>query len=305
MALPNPPDPSPQPSDPRARRPGPIPALRRTVVRPAGTTPDPTDAAFAATRLSTLAHELSTLLDGSLRVLGLAQRSLGRATGEPGDACPETLSRQLATVAAAMTQMAELVRGTTLGMAEGGSAGLRAGFGASASLADAIHHAADVMTPLAEDNRIHLQVDVGPELSELPSGPIYPVVTNAIRNAIESIQRVRDPHGCPGGTISVRAWSEPGKSGRCVMLQVADDGAGLPTKPGSPSGSSAQPYFTLGYTTKAGGSGVGLALSKDVVQQLGGTIELIPREVDPSSGRSGATLKVCYPMPRTGDRPVE
>ena len=56
--------------------------------------------------------------------------------------------------------------------------------------------------------------------------------------------------------------------------------------------------FRLGFTTKPKGSGIGLSLCRDVVEQLGGTIELLARPRDPASGRGGAVLSICYPVPR-------
>jgi signal transduction histidine kinase len=329
MALPPEQDPTPRPEDsgerpaqpertpenPRNQHPpsprkgqGPHPhppALRRTVIRPAGSTPDPVDAAFVASRLTTLTHELSTLLDGSLRVIGLARRSIGvseermAAYGGRKDVCPEQLARQLDTVDAAMRQMAELVRSTMIGMSENGAAGVRASptFGSSSSLADAVRHAVDVMTPLAEEHCVQLDAQIAPELAEIAAGPIYAVITNGVRNAVEAIQRVGDKY--VGGRVLVRCWTEPGKTGRCVMITIEDDGEGLPAAPRRHIKRSAdQEPFLLGFSTKPGGSGIGLSLSRDVIEQLGGTIELTARPRDPHSGRSGAILAVCYPVPK-------
>ncbi len=274
------------------------PALRRTVVRPAGATPDPVDAAFVAGRLTTLTHELSTLLDGSLRVIGLARRSIAPADDRAAarrEVCPEQLSRQLDTVDAAMRQMAELVRSSMTGMSEQGAAGIRQGFGSSSSLADAVRHAVDVMAPMAEEHAVVIDAQISPDLAEITAGPIYAVIVNGARNAIESIQRVEGREG--GGAVVVRAWTEAGKTGRCVRITIDDDGAGLPGSGGRAGPASDEHVFDLGYTTKRGGSGIGLSLSRDVLEQLGGTIELHGKVKDPRTGRSGAVLEVCYPVP--------
>lgn len=296
----------------------PHPALRRTVVRPSGPAPDPVDGAFVANRLTTLVHELSTLLDASMRVIGLARRSLCETGGdrmtprlEGRDDCPEMLERRLETVDAAIRQMADLVRSSMIGMAANGAAGLREGFGASSSLADAVRHAADVMTPLAEESCVQIDTHIAPELADIAAGPVYAVVMNGVRNAIESIQRVAGGVGerHVGGRVCVRAWAEAGRTGRCVMITIEDDGAGLVAgrngwhrtrgRSSDPSRADAS-VFRLGYTTKPGGSGIGLSLCRDVVEQLGGTIELLARPRDPASGRAGAVLSVCYPVPRVG-----
>jgi signal transduction histidine kinase len=280
------------------------PALRRTVIRPASSSPEPVDAAFVANRLTTLTHELSSLLDASLRIIGQAKRSVAAedraaAFGNRKDACPEQLARQLDTVDAAMRQMAELVRSTMIGMSENGAAGIRSSptFGSSSSLADAVRHAVDVMTPFAEEHCVQMDTQISPDLAEIAAGPIYAVITNGVRNAVESIHRIG--HQYVGGRVLVRCWTEAGKTGRCVMITIEDDGEGLPHPPRKrrPRTGDHEP-FALGFSTKPGGSGIGLSLSRDVIEQLGGTIDLHAKPRDPHSGRAGAVLKVCYPVPK-------
>lgn len=290
------------------------PALRRTVVRPAGMIPDPVDGAFIATRLTTLVHELTTLIDASMRVIGLARRSLHANDPEVRsenhrDVCPHQLERQLETVDVAMHQMAELVRSSMIGLAEGGMAGVRMGFGSSSSLSEAIRHAVEVMTPLADEHCVRLGTQVAGELSEIAAGPMYAVIINGVRNSIESIHRAGNKF--PGGTVVVRAWTESGKTGKCVMVTIEDDGEGLadghersarsgrPSKRSNPSRAN-DAVFRLGFSTKPGGSGIGLSLCRDVIEQLGGTIELLARARDPKSGRGGAVLSICYPVPDAG-----
>lgn len=297
---PNPPSsPPPPPGEPNDGSPR-HHALKRTVVRPptqAGGI-DPIDSAFVANRLTTLTHELSTLLDGSLRVIGMAKRSVDTAGARHDDVCQEKLARQLDTVRAAMVQMAELIRASMMGLSEGGLAAMRTGFGAGSSVTEAIRHAVDVMTPLAEDGLIRVDIDVTDDLNDVGAGPIYAVITNGVRNAIESI--MRQGNRFVGGHVHVRAWTQSGRTGKCVMIEIMDDGEGPPatsrTLTAPPQ--QAEGVFALGFSTKSGGSGVGLALSRDIVQQLGGTIELRGRARDAASGRAGAVLSVCYPVPR-------
>lgn len=283
------PDPSKAKPDPNKAAPaGPI--LRRTVARPPIGGVDPVDGSFVASRLTTLVHELSSLLDGSMRVVGLARRSL-----DPGHpSCPDQVARQLDTVTAAMFQMADLVRQSMIGLAEGGLGGMRMGFGACSSIADAVRHGVDVMAPLAEDAAIAVDCDIAPELADIVAGPIYSVITNGVKNAIESIHAAGERGGDPRGRIHIRAWSESGPTARTVRIEIMDDGVGPPrveTKR-DPEGP-----FTPGFSTKPGGSGIGLSLSRDIVVRLGGTIELRPRPRDPATNRTGAVLSVAYPAP--------
>jgi signal transduction histidine kinase len=283
--------PTPERPDPE-RPPQRLPALRRTIVRPPDA--DATDGVFFASRLTTLAHELSSLIDGSMRVVGLARRSLDPAH----PACPEQVVRQLDTVSAAMMQMADLVRQSMIGLSDLGPDGLRAGFGACSSVADAVRHAVDVMAPLADDAGVAIDCDIAHELNGVVAGPIYSVVTNGVKNAIESIRAASERAAGPGvrGHIHVRAWLQPAKHASAtatVHIQVLDDGLGPPrTPPGSP-----ETPFTPGFSTKPGSSGIGLSLSRDIVHQLQGTIDLSARPRDPKTGRCGAALSVAYPAP--------
>lgn len=271
------------------------PVLRRTVARPPIGGVDPVDGAFVAGRLTTLVHELSSLLDGSMRVVGLARRSL-----DPGHpSCPEQVARQLDTVTAAMLQMAELVRQSMIGMGGGGLGGMRVGFGACSSVAEAVRHGVEVMAPLAEDSSIAIDCNVSAELGDIVAGPIYSVITNGMKNAIESIraagERGGERAGESAGHIHVRAWIEPGKhpaSTGTVNIEIMDDGIGPPRAAAEEGGP-----FTPGFSTKPSGSGIGLSLSRDIVTQLGGQIELRPRPRDAATGRGGAVLSVWYPAP--------
>lgn len=285
---PVPPNPSPRPSkEPADYRPSKSDAvLRRTLVRPVGITPDPVDSAYVSNRLTALTHELANLLDGSLRLMTVARRSLpDDGQGKTSTTlAPGQISRHLETVYAAMLQMADLVRNSMAGMppAPGGTEGMKHALGASGTVEAAVRHAVDVMWPLAEERHIDLRSDIGAELCDVPAGPIYSVVTNTVRNAIESIER--SGHGF--GSVTVRAWMEAGRTGRCVGIEICDDGQGPPI-------TGAKKIFEYGVSVKDGGPGIGLAHCRELVEQLGGTIELSKRPDE----RQGAVLCVRYPVP--------
>lgn len=80
------------------------------------------------------------------------------------------------------------------------------------------------------------------------------------------------------------------RNGACVSVDVRDHGLGVPE-------ATAGRIFDLFFTTKAGGSGVGLAWAARVAQSLGGRVFL----KDSSPG--GATFCVELPMTARGDDP--
>jgi len=255
---------------------------------------DPVDGAYVSDRMTTLTHELANLLDGSMRCLTLAMRSVGRQGDEKSiskDTGGGDLVRHLDTVQAAMQQMSELVKCAMQGipLAEAGGAPEDAG-----SMGEALRHAVEVMTPLAEDRSIRLSADIAPELTGIAAGASYTIITNAIKNSIESIERA----GRNSGRIEVYARLEQSPSVRSVVLEVVDTGEGPPSVPAR----GGESPFQLGYSTKQGGTGVGLALCREIVQELGGRIELTRRKDETASSQDqpGASLRATFPVPRAG-----
>jgi len=217
-----------------------------------------------------LAHELNSLLDGSMRCVRLAEKALDAAAGVHGEgqSVEDALTR-LRTARLAMTDMASV-----LDRAMSGGQAFRAGLLHSPrTLGEEVRQVLATVAPLAERDRVVLEVEVSPEAACLPAGPLGPVLTNGLRNAIEAcavdglmMRRV------DASIILSRAGSE-------LLILISDSGGGLPGEP------------VAGFTTKAGGHGFGLGVCRDVVTELGGRMELanIP------FGR-GAVLEVSVPL---------
>ncbi len=114
---------------------------------------------------------------------------------------------------------------------------------------------------------------------------LYRVLVNLVANAIEAM---------PGsGRLTLRAgWSEhgdpllPGRRrppDRRVKIEVEDTGGGIPA-------SESDRIFNPFYTTKEGGTGIGLALAHKIVEDHGGTITFR------SGHGSGTTFTVVLPL---------
>lgn len=100
---------------------------------------------------------------------------------------------------------------------------------------------------------LRLAIECGLEL-QASAGELRQVLANLISNSIEASGL--------GGTIEVRAQRDAGR----VQIRIADNGPGI--RPAD-LGRIFEPFFT---TKKETGTGLGLALSKDIVERHGGTI---------------------------------
>src|SRR5690606_9300101 len=94
---------------------------------------------------------------------------------------------------------------------------------------------------------------------------------NLVKNAAEASQP-------QGGKVELR-WEH--KHGR-VVVEVRDEGLGL---------SATENLFVPFFTTKPGGSGIGLVLARQIVEGHGGTLTLENRE-----DRQGCVARVVLPI---------
>lgn len=239
---------------------------------------DTTDADAALARLQAVVHELAGVLDGSLRLLELARVSL-----EGRDACeqrPADALRHVDSAKAAMSHIASMIH-------EAYRPGRwRLPSSTGPSIAGAIRHAVDVTAAGVEGMNIHITIAADADLEAAPAASIYTALVNALRNAVEAIAAT----GRPGAIEVLASLSDPqAGEARRVRIDIVDDGPG-------PTDAARDRAFDRGFTTKQGSTGIGLALAREVVGELGGTIELTPRWPD-RAPRRGARLRICYPLP--------
>jgi signal transduction histidine kinase len=239
-----------------------------------------TDAALA--RLQTVVHELAGVLDGSLRLLDLARGAL--ADRDASEQRAADALRHVDSARAAMNHVADMIRETY----RPGRWRLPAASAAAPSIAGAIRHAVDVTAAGIEHKNIQITIAADADLEAAPAASIYTVLVNALRNAVEAIAATGEP-----GTVHIAATicATNTPADRHVVIDILDDGPG-------PTPRAIDHAFERGFTTKPGSTGIGLALARDVVNELAGTIELAPRWPDRDS-RRGAHLRIRYPLPMT------
>ncbi len=257
--------------------------LPKRVFRPAAppgpATVDPRDRAMDSLRI--LFHELANLVDASSRSLGLARRALeARSAAAPAD----DALRYLNSAGTALSHLAELVR-----EALASSAATIDEMGRTIDHPrrpdEAVRHAVDSLGPLAADREITITSSIDERLAMAPPAPLFAAVANILRNAIEAAPR--------GGRISLRAEVRAGGAPRAeVLIRVIDDGPGMTAR-------VQERAFEPGFSSKGTGRGLGLAVARDLVEGLGGTIRLeTARAEDVPQGwqRAGTVATIRYPL---------
>jgi len=125
-------------------------------------------------------------------------------------------------------------------------------------------------------NRVSLRTDLAVDLPRVSGDPVQlqQVLINLIVNAIEAMRRSTDR------PREVRIRSAKNTDG--ILVQVQDSGPGI--KPGLVDG-----IFEPFFTTKAEGIGMGLAISRSIIESHGGHLSIAP-------GSPGAVFQFTLPI---------
>ena len=119
-------------------------------------------------------------------------------------------------------------------------------------LAELIRHVASL-----EERVPVLVLSDGPQEAFLDRAQIEQALINLVRNAAEAALQT-------GGGVRIR-WDGEGSM---VSIEVEDDGPGI---------SSTENLFVPFFTTKPGGSGIGLLLARQIIEAHGGSLRLVNR----------------------------
>ncbi len=208
-----------------------------------------------------LAHELNSLLDGSMRTLRLAEAALVRT--EDVDA-REALER-LRVARAAMDDIAAV-----LGRAMGASVSGVELLGTDRTLAREAERVVAALSALAEQAGVDLTLSVETRAGAVPAGPLGSVLMNGVRNAIEA---------CTAGPSDLRRVETSivlDAEDDHVVIVITDTGTGL-----------------TGDPARSDGRGIGLGVCRSIVAEMGGRLALR----NAPNGR-GAVLQVEVPRHR-------
>lgn len=108
---------------------------------------------------------------------------------------------------------------------------------------------------------ITIRIDVEPEdlIVYADENLITQVVLNLLKNAMQAIG-----HEQENGLILLKAYCDPNEA---VILEVTNNGPTIPPE-------EAEHIFVPFFTTKEGGSGIGLSISRQIMRLSGGSIAL-------------------------------
>jgi PAS domain S-box-containing protein len=132
-------------------------------------------------------------------------------------------------------------------------------------LNDIVRDVLEFLRTELRDERIVVRLELGEDLPKISADPIQieQVIVNLVRNGIEALAPMP-----PGErTLSIRTAAGPD---RTVCLNVRDSGNGLTPE-------AAEHLFETFYTTKPNGTGLGLPISRTLIEELhGGRLWVAP-----------------------------
>lgn len=114
------------------------------------------------------------------------------------------------------------------------------------------------------DSQITFHISIEPDdlILYADENLVSQVFINILKNAIQAIEA----GGISQGTITLRAYCNESEA---VLIEVANNGPAIPPE-------IAEHIFIPFFTTKEGGSGIGLSISRQIMRLSGGSLSLHP-----------------------------
>lgn len=205
----------------------------------------------------TLAHEINAPLDGVARYLSLAERAFATDT-----------TRAISCLRAARQGLDRIARLVATLLAASPTRYQADEPRPAARTADDVVR---LLLPRAQARSVTVLADLPADLPNLPAAPLFQVLCNLLANAIDVTP--------PGGTVRLHASQDAHR----VRFTVTDTGPGLPEPP--------ERVFEPGYTTRASGHGLGLAIARHAARRLSGSLAACPAPT------GGAAFTLDVPLP--------
>jgi signal transduction histidine kinase len=127
----------------------------------------------------------------------------------------------------------------------------------------------DFFLPQAEKQGVRLRTDLAPAplRASLDAPHIKQAILNLLLNAVQAMSEGPRPQGDPKELILRTQRAADRRSGQRIQLHIIDTGPGI-------SADTLERIFTPYFTTKSGGTGLGLPTARRIVEAHRGTIEV-------------------------------
>ena len=159
----------------------------------------------------------------------------------------------------------------------------------SVLIPDIVKAALELLSYNLRSSGVEVDIDLPKDLPALwiDADQIHQVIVNLVINAYQSLEEKTQ------GQRRIRISAEQEARAKAISLKISDNGTGIP-----PSIRSRifDPYFTT--KPQGTGTGIGLAVSRGLIESHGGTLDL-----DPSPSLGGAGFVIVLPIDDAGATP--
>ena len=220
-----------------------------------------------------IAHEIKNPLTPiQLSAERLRRRYAGKLADDFDvfDKCINTIVRQVGDIGRMVDEFSSFARMPEANLEKG-------------DLAETVKQAVFLESVRLPEIAINTQVPEGPMVARFDARLISQVLTNLIKNAVEAFEGVGlDQVKNPAITVTLE------REASAMRISVADNGKGWPKD-------NRQRLLEPYMTTREKGTGLGLAIVAKIIEQHGGTVELVDAEPD-AEGRVGACFTFTLPL---------
>ena len=194
-----------------------------------------------------VAHELNNPLDGIIRFINLARGQIA-SSGSSAESYLDQALHGLTRMSQTVSTLLEFSRHRVVSVQP-------------SRLGKMLKHCTALFEAMAADRNVDLVCHDATESTLLCPGQLEQVLSNLIKNGIEAMPR--------GGILEIDVTGDAAD----VIITVADRGIGLP---GGTESQMFEPFFTT--KPQGEGAGLGLAISREILGRLGGTIDAVDRQ---------------------------
>lgn len=224
-----------------------------------------------------IAHEIKNPLTPIQLSAERIRRRYGKRIEEDRevfDQCIDTIVRQVGDIGQMVDEFSSFAR-------------MRKPKKSTSDLRESIRNAAFMQSVANPDISVTADLPQSPVLATYDERLIGQAFTNVIKNATEAVA-ARSGEDVPKGQVSVHLRCEPEHAPERAVIDVIDNGIGLPEENRS---RLLEPYMT----TREKGTGLGLAIVRKILEDHGGTIELLdaPRT---QPGDTGTLVRLTLSM---------